>query len=136
MSPKPLPGVTRVTNAPQGRPALCSLPRNASARPAGIAGSDQWLLRNKIGLAMILSGVAFGVLTSSLLFGFVAWFGIILFFQKRGDEVGANVDMQSGAPALGTPEYAKAALASGNYRPNPMAIAEKMLALESVPPKA
>ena len=30
----------------------------------------------------------------------------------------------------------KAALASGNYRPNPMAIAEKMLALESVPPKA
>ena len=87
MSPKPLPGVTRVTNAPQGRPALCSLPRNASARPAGIAGSDQWLLRNKIGLAMILSGVAFGVLTSSLLFGFVAWFGIILFFQKRGDEV-------------------------------------------------
>ena len=88
MSPKPLPGVTRVTNAPQGRPALCSLPRNASARPAGIAGSDQWLLRNKIGLAMILSGVAFGVLTSSLLFGFVAWFGIILFFQKRGDEVG------------------------------------------------
>ena len=87
MSPKTLPGVTRVTNAPQGRPAPRTPQRIPFARAVSGA-SDQWLLRNKIGLAMILSGVAFGVLTSSLLFGFVAWFGIILFFQKRGDEVG------------------------------------------------
>ena len=87
MSPKPLPGVTRVTNAPQVQPALRTPQRTPFARAVSGA-SDAWLLRNKIGLAMILSGVALGILTSSLLFGFVAWFGIILFFQKRGDEVG------------------------------------------------
>ena len=87
MSPKPLPGVTRVTNAPQVQPALRTPQRTPFARAVSGA-SDAWLLRNKIGLAMILSGVALGILTSSLLFGFVAWFGIILFFQKRGEDVG------------------------------------------------
>lgn len=33
-------------------------------------------------------------------------------------------------------EQLRAAIASGDYRPDPMAIAEKMIALESVPPKA
>ena len=86
MSPKPLPGVTRVTKPCQGRPAPCSLPRNASVRPAGTTGSERWLLRNKIGLALIVSGAVLCFANPGFFFGFIIWVGIILYFQKQGDD--------------------------------------------------
>ena len=88
MSPKPLPGVTRVTKPCQGRPAPCSLPRNASVRPAGTTGSERWLLRNKIGLALIVSGAVLCFANPGFFFGFIIWVGIILYFQKQGGEAG------------------------------------------------